>query len=84
MPRLEAREVQCWKFGVRDSGFGICEGGFGPVRSDKSQLRSAEGLLREIVAWQELFSEFITGLRRHIGHARENVVYLLPVYPFRA
>lgn len=35
-------------------------------------------------ASQELHSEFITGLRRHIGHARENVVYLLPVYPLFA
>lgn len=39
------------------------------------------GATLEEVFRSNLHLEFITGLRRHIWHARENVVYLLPVYP---
>jgi hypothetical protein len=39
--------------------------------------RIAFSFLRKVLAWQELRSEFITGLQRYIRHARKNVVYLL-------
>lgn len=89
--------LMVFKFEVRSSGFGIRSSGFGVLglvsvlvwvlvagRSDRSQLESAGGSLQKVVGWRELHSEFITGLRRYIRHARENVVYLLPVYPLFA
>jgi hypothetical protein len=70
---FRVRGIELWF----DSGLGCGE-------SDQARLESAGGFLRKFVAWQELHSEFITRLRRNIWHARENVVYLLPVYPLFA
>ena len=52
--------------------------------SDTSQLGMSRPIPSTILTCPELHSEFITGLRRNIWHARENVVDLLPVYPLFA